>query len=319
MNGNIEDLLREGLDRLTVDADVPAGIAGKARAHRRRRKIATRAALACGTAVVIAAAVIVAARPGRGVPTTVQARTTAYVIWRMKNAIAEKNMVIQTEYTFSPAFPSITQWTYRKNERSVQSGYLHVPGVPWAQGHVYWVDGTTIVNGKRTYIEADYRHHEWYRSPQFLVLPNGCQHSSLDLAEFNVTNWATFVPQTLSCGELKVVGHAWINGKRVIKIIGSMTEPHWWSFAHGKGEGRGALKVYATLYVDPSTYLPVRVIWSNWTHWRDGKPLHGTVSEEIRALPPTPGNIAKAAITIPAGFRQVPGNPFGGPMTQFFG
>ena len=319
MNGNIEDLLREGLDRLTVDADVPAGIAGKARAHRRRRKIAARTALACGTAVVIAAAVLVAARPGRGAPTTVQARTTAYVIWRMKNAIAEKNMVIQTEYTFSPAFPSITQWTYHKNERSVQSGYLHVAGVPWAQGHVYWVDGTTIVNGKRTYIEADYRHHEWYRSPQFLVLPNGCQHSSLDLAEFNVTNWATFVPQTLSCGQLQVAGHAWINGKRVIKIIGSMTEPHWWSFAHGKGEGRGALKVYATLYVDPSTYLPVRVIWSNWTHWRDGKPLHGTVTEEIRALPSTRSNVAKATITIPAGFRQVPDTRFGGPMTQFFG
>jgi hypothetical protein len=63
----------------------------------------------------------------------------------------------------------------------------------------------------------------------------------------------------------------------------------------------------------------VRVIWSNWTHWRDGKPLHGTVREEIHALPPTPGNVAKATITIPAGFHKVPDVTFGGPMTQFFG
>src|SRR5262245_46163668 len=111
MNGNVEELLREGLDRLTADADVPAGIAHQVHAHRRRRKIVTRTALACGTAAVIAAAVIVAAGPGRGLPAPVRAHTTAYVIWRMKNALAEKNKVIQTTYTFSPAFPAITQWT----------------------------------------------------------------------------------------------------------------------------------------------------------------------------------------------------------------
>ena len=97
-----------------------------------------------------------------------------------------------------------------------------------------------------------------------------------------------------------------------------MTDPNWWG---GHGEGRGPLKVYATMYVDPKTYLPVRVLWSNWTHWRDGKPLHGTITEEIRALPPTPANVARASITIPAGFQRVSESrpPFGGPMTQFFG
>ena len=317
MNGNVEQLLREGLDRLTADADVPAGMAHRARAHRRRRKIVTRTALACGTAAAVAAAVIVVAGPGRTVPAPIQARTTAYVIWRMKNALAERKMVIRTEITFSPAFPSITQWTYHRNERSVQTGVLHVPGVPWAQGAVDWVDGTTIINGKLRYVEADYRHHEWYTTAQSLILPNGCP-SHLDLAEFNDTNWATFVPQTLNCGALKVAGHAWIDGKRTIKITGSASDPYWWG---RHGEGRGPLKVYATLYVNPSTYLPVRVIWSNWTHWRNGKPLHGIVREDIQALPPTPDNIARTSITIPKGFHRVPANtaPFGGPMTQFFG
>jgi hypothetical protein len=314
MNGNVEELLREGLDRLTAGADVPAGMAGRARAHRRQRRIAVRAALACGTAAVVAAAVIIAAAPGRGLPAPIQARNTAYVIWRMKNAAAIRKMVIQTEFSFSPAFPPITEWTYHKNVRSVQAGVMHVPGVPWAQGPVDFVDGTTIIHGKLTYIEADYRHREWYAMPQSLILPNGCL-SSLDLAEFNQTNWAKFVPQTLSCGVLKVAGTTWFDGKKVIKITGSATYPHWWSKG---GTGRGPLKVYATMYVDPATYLPMLVIWNNWTHERNGKPLHGTVREQIRALTPTPANVAKANIAIPAGFREVRGSPFGGPMTQFY-
>src|SRR5262249_4187716 len=48
MNRAVEDLLREGLDRLTSDVRVPPGGTGKARTHLRRKKIAVRAALAGG-------------------------------------------------------------------------------------------------------------------------------------------------------------------------------------------------------------------------------------------------------------------------------
>jgi hypothetical protein len=315
MSGNVEELLRDGLDRLTAGAGLPAGMVARVRARRRHRKIAARAALACGTAVAVAAAVIVAAGPGRGAPNPIQARTTADVIWRMKNAAAIKKMVIQTEFSFSPAFPAITQWTYHRNERSVQAGVVHWSGIPWAQGPVDFVDGTTVSSGRLTYIEADYRHHEWYVMPQSLILPNGCL-SQLDLAEFNDTNWAKFVPQTLSCGVLKVAGTVRIGGKKYIKITGSATDPRYWP--HGTA-GHGPLRTYATMYVNPSTYLPALVIWSNWTRGRDGRPLHGTIREQIRALPPTPANVAKASITIPAGFRQVHDWPFGGPLTQMVG
>jgi hypothetical protein len=40
MNGDVEELLREGLDRLTEEARIPAGMAGRARAARRHKKIA---------------------------------------------------------------------------------------------------------------------------------------------------------------------------------------------------------------------------------------------------------------------------------------
>ena len=36
MNGAMEDMLREGLDRLTAQVQVPAGVTGRARARLRR-------------------------------------------------------------------------------------------------------------------------------------------------------------------------------------------------------------------------------------------------------------------------------------------
>src|SRR5262245_64356600 len=58
VNRAVEDLLREGLDRLTSDAQVPPGVTGKARTHLRRKKIAVRAALVGGAAAVATAAVV---------------------------------------------------------------------------------------------------------------------------------------------------------------------------------------------------------------------------------------------------------------------
>jgi len=120
-------------------------VLGRARAHRRYRRIVTRTALACGAAAVTAAAVIAATGPGQGAGAPVRARTAAYVIQRMQNALANTNMVMQTETTFSPAFPKIMQWTYRGNVRILQSGFMPpaaVKGLPWARGLESWGVGT---------------------------------------------------------------------------------------------------------------------------------------------------------------------------------
>jgi hypothetical protein len=53
----------------------------------------------------------------------------------------------------------------------------------------------------------------------------------------------------------------------------------------------------------------VQVIWVNRSRvtQTNGTVLaqHGTIREQLRWLPPTPANLAKLAITIPAGYRQV--------------
>ena len=61
------------------------------------------------------------------------------------------------------------------------------------------------------------------------------------------------------------------------------------------------------------------MIWKNSSRTADGKPLHGTVRQDIRILPPTPRNVARASVTVPAGFRSVPDGSFGGPVFPYSG
>jgi hypothetical protein len=322
MNGAVEDLLREGLDRLTADVQVPPGVTGRARTHLHRKKMAVRAALAGGAAAVTAAAVVAATAPGEGAAGPVQARTTGYVVSRVAAALAAAatNEVIETRTTFSAPFPPVIGWTYRGELRGLQSGYIapaQVPGMRWAQGRVSWGVGNTIVGGKKIYVQVDYRHHEWYRSGAMDFVPNGCL-TRLDIVEFNgPPDWAPYLRQALSCGMFKVTGHAWIGGVRTIRLTGSQSDPHFWGGLPGAA-GHGPMRVGVTLYVNPATYLPVLVVWHNSSHWRSGKAMHGTVRDTIGLLPPTPANKAKAEVTIPAGFRRVHGAPFGGPVSPYF-
>jgi hypothetical protein len=62
----------------------------------------------------------------------------------------------------------------------------------------------------------------------------------------------------------------------------------------------------------------VLAIWHNSSRPPDGKALRGTVRQEIGLLPPSRGNIAKAEVTIPAGFRRVHTSAFGGPVWPYF-
>jgi hypothetical protein len=320
MSTDMEELVRDGMHRLAATTYRPAGLVGRARRRLRRRRMAAVSAIAGAAALVTVAAVVMV--PGTSAPAGngLRAQTAAYVIRRVENSaatLATTNVVLRAETTFSPAFPAITQWSYRSDFRAVQSGVLHITGVPWAQGQVSWAAGTAVINGKLTYVQADYRHHEWYPTSAFLILPNACT-GGLDLGEFNVVSWPAYVRQTLSCGKFHVAGYAWVGGKKTIKITASMTEPHWWAGLPG-AKGRGAMHVGAVLYVDPSTYLPQRIVWSNWSYAVAGGVLRGTVRQDFQALPPTPGNVANAMVTIPAGFHQVSGDPFGGPMSQLVG
>ena len=305
MNRAVEDPLREGLDRPTADVQIPPGVTGGARAHLRRKKIAARAALATGTAAVTAAAVLAATVPGQGTGgRPVQARTTALVITRVANALAAPNKVIQTEMIFSAAVPPVLEWNYRSDFRQTQSGYFPPAlGVPWARGLENWGLGTAKAGGRRRWVQVDYRHHTWATGMNFGFPPYSCA-VQLDVVEFNLpANWPAYIRRALSCGLFHLAGHAPANAVQAIRLTGSMTDRHFWSHLP-HAPGRGPLRVDVTLYENPKIYLPMLVTWNNRTHYRDGRPLDGTVRDDITALPATPGNIAKANVTFPASFRK---------------
>jgi len=317
MNGNVTDLLREGLDRLTADVQVPPGVTGRARARLRRKKTAARAALAAGTAGLTAAAVVAVMGTGQGVPRP-GTRTAAYVISQVETALATTTKVVQTKTTFSAPFPPVVAWNYRSDMRLTQSGFIApalAKHMPWAQGRVHWAVGIATAGGKRIYAQIDYRHRRWANAGMLGFTPNACA-TRLDIVEFNAPGrWEPYLRQALACGLFKVTGHARVDGVPTVKLSGSTVDRHFWT---SKGEGRGPLVVAGTLYVNPKTYLPVLMIWRNLSHYRDGSPLTGTVRQEIRALPASTGNIARASVTIPAGFRKVPGGAFGGPVWPYF-
>lgn len=59
-----------------------------------------------------------------------------------------------------------------------------------------------------------------------------------------------------------------------------------------------------TLYVNPTTYLPVRMYGSTQTFGGSASTLFASVTD-VQWLPPTAANTAKALVTIPAGFHRV--------------
>jgi hypothetical protein len=60
-----------------------------------------------------------------------------------------------------------------------------------------------------------------------------------------------------------------------------------------------------TLYVDSATYLPVRAYGSDETYGGANGPTVSASVTNVQWLPPTAANIAKALITIPAGYTRV--------------
>jgi hypothetical protein len=309
MNGNVEELLREGLDRHTAGVRMPAGLPGRARAHRRRRQVAFRAALAGGTAAVTAAAVI-AATGGAGAG-DVRARTAAYVLRNVENALANENLVIRGQATgtytlskfpgktFSDESPTTT-WVYGTRNRVEEFS---------SDGKPYFDTGTALIGGKLADVYVAYYDHSWSLVPpgKGSSRPtSACSTTgSLEMgAPPTIPDWPSFIRASLACGAATVTGQARIDGVETTVITGSPVTVKL-PAGQAKAVGETRARVPWTLYVNPTTYLPVRLTGSTQTF---GGPAGSTVNTEvtdIQWLPPSAANIAQTLVTIPAGFRKV--------------
>jgi hypothetical protein len=153
MNVDVEDLLREGMERFTEEVPVPRGLAHRA-ARARRRRMAIRAAAGVGTAAVTTVAVIAATGGSGAGGGAMQARTTAYVVSRVEEALASQHLVLRGRTTGGGWGPS-TSWSYGPRHRFEEftgSGCGHaLPDgscTHRGESEPYLAQGTALVGGR---------------------------------------------------------------------------------------------------------------------------------------------------------------------------
>jgi hypothetical protein len=106
----------------------------------------------------------------------------------------------------------------------------------------------------------------------------------------NPAFWPGWLHKLMACGEFKTSGTERVDGVDAIKVI------------QVRPDG-----IDSTLWVDPSTYLPVRLVTESQN--APGGPYQLKQTDDIRWLPSTAGGLAGLTVPIPSGFVQVPPPP----------
>jgi hypothetical protein len=313
---DVEELLRDGMERFTKGVRAPAGLAAEV-GRRHRRRVAVRVSAVCtGVAAVAAAAALVAVSlpSGRAATTGTtgaQPKTVAYVVSRVKQALASERQVFYGPTT-STSGPSVT-WAYGSRSRwegftGTSCGHALPNGDCTHHGgsEPALSQGTARVRGKLVGVYVTYYNRKWSLSPE-IVPANACSITArMEMSGVPVpaSDWSSFIDSTLACGTASVTGHVWIDGQETTKITGAPVTERM-----GPGEAKALGEKWTrgewTLYVNPKTYLPVRIVSATSTFGGPRASTRNASVTDVRWLKPTAANIAKATITIPPGFRQV--------------
>jgi hypothetical protein len=323
MSTDLQDLLRDGLDRLTAGATVPDELVSRAQQHNRQRKIRIRAAIAAGTAVAAAAATVTVSLAATGTHpsnATVQTQTIADVATRTEQALTaavDQGKAIQVvrmsgrNVVFgltglgpqgALGNPSPTQRLPRARA-AVTAQHM----MSWQYQDLYLQEGFSTArrlvfvnafgpirlrSGKQVQgnYGAAYPVHIRWRS----VFTGGsgpapglsCQNGFPS----EYPSWRASIAKALSCGVFRLGGRGYVDGVNAMKLV-----------------GRPQYGFRVTLWVNPATYLPVRLSSSLFAGPGRGQQL----VTDFQFLPPTKANLAMlhAAIRrapIPATFRLLP-------------
>jgi len=262
-----------------------------------RRRLTARAAVAAGAVAVLIAVAVAGAAGAFSTRDGQQIQTDAFVA-RVRDALAAQagaGLVGYARNVFPPgtvvkpvpggwgtwpggagsprsglAAAEMISWTYQSESTMTA---LDAAGQPVATeqntGDV-WDGGTTVA--------VDYHDRTWWRATQAPVhrrpgarTPVQPRCSAPDETALSGT-WQSFIRQELSCGAFTEGGRQRVDGIDAVKLISN-------------GE---------VLWIDPSTYLPVR----------EAGPGTGGVTD-FRWYRATPASLAKLKLTVPAGFRRV--------------
>jgi hypothetical protein len=319
------EVIAEGRRRIAASAAGPGqpgarrGAVGTdprpVRPHRRT----VRAAVACGAAAVAAVGVALAvgisgaaAPQARTGGSTAQARLAAYVTKRVENALASEDLVFVGRSGTETMGDYVT-WAYGPRYRWEASG--STCGLVLANGvnctgrggsEPVWAQGTALVGGKLVGAYVTYfdrRYSLWPLGPEQTSACSKNAGLSMAAPVIPTSHWTAFIDATLACGAAKVTGHVWVGGVETTEITGKPI-----TVTLSAGYSKAVKEKFATarwtLYVNPTTYLPVRIYGSTETFSNSsGGPTSSFVTN-VQWLPPTPANVAQALVTIPPGFHR---------------
>jgi hypothetical protein len=258
-----------------------------------RRRLALRSATAVAAALTAGAVALAAA----GVPGARHNGTglTAYVVKRVDSALsaAEPGEIAQMTVTTRSVMLGGTttttaeEWSFGDQWRSVANS---------PTGHPVYDEGASTAS---VYTLVSYLTQTWARQPGLrrpaapvsgcesaaavpLVFQPGLLGTGFSARSLPVTV-ARALRAAVSCGTLAVAGRQRIDGIEAIELT-----------------SRSGSLISETIWVNPGTYLPVRVVV------RPAPGAPALLTADISWLPPTAQNLAKLTVPIPAGFRQVP-------------
>jgi hypothetical protein len=297
MNTDVEELLREGMERFTADLRAPAGLTYRVARRRRRRRLVLGSVSAGAALAAGGVALVVAVLPGVN-GAGLSAADAAYVVKNVSNALnaADPGTIAQMTITTSGgpgAATSAEEWSNGNEWRSVTYS---------SPGHPIYDEGFSSSTG---YTLVSYNTKTWTRQaglgrpagPSFgPPARNGCGPAvaafptpfrlGLPGTSTSANSLPTTVARALhtavSCGTLTVGGRQAVDGTETIEL-----------------KSRPGSLISETIWVSPSTYLPVRVVV------RSAYSPSVKQTADFTWLPPTAQNEAMLTVPVPAGFRRV--------------
>lgn len=257
-------------------------IVSRSRAIRaaRRRRVA-----ASVTAVVSAGAAAIAAAAFLPRPAAPAMQDTAYVVSHVTQALdaLPAGTIMYTHITLTRNTGTITVTnTWATDSQVRYEGFNQ-------DGQLATETGNVITHGVSTDYMINYPGKTWTRTAAAAATSpadifTNLRVSPLGIVFHNPSQIAAWLRASVSNGTLKVDGTATVDGVTAIKLIKTAGMA-----------GNGTL----TYYVNPATYLPVRLTMT---------PTPGTpvLQDDFQWLPPTPANRAKLnPPAVPRGFTRV--------------
>jgi hypothetical protein len=289
-----EERLREEMRHATTGVSVPSGLVRRARRARRRRIVLRVGAASAAAAVAVAGAVIVS-NGATGASRVSGAYTTAYVVKHVKSALDAVNEIAYVHFTPSPGMAALDLWV-RDGPRGLAYRAEYFDSV---DGQVFLEVGITATPANyETWINVNPLRNTWteqsYQGPK--PRGTGCG-TPLPTSLDSFPEIAAGLREYLACGTLSYEGQQHVDGVDALKLV---------SVEHQR-QGKTLTTLTTTIWVDPATYLPVRVTYQTRFTTRGTRPMVSVPTRfDIRWLPPTSANLALLTVRIPAGFTRVP-------------